>query len=233
MSGAGNLSTRNEILHLLKTRGFAEARALAVFCGLTTMAIRRHLLRLQLDGLIHARTQRRPRGRPTTLYSLTESGQAQFPRDYEGFATDLLSRLAELDGEDKVKQVLRQRSDHMTSQHFPRMKGKSLEKRVREVAAILTEGGYMAEVKPLGRGRFLLTELNCAIPRVAKSFPHICEEELGFIRRLVQAQVTRVSHMLTGACHCSYLIQGKRSARTHLSPSPQNKNRPMASLQDP
>jgi predicted ArsR family transcriptional regulator len=107
------------------------------------------------------------------LYSLTESGQAQFPRDYEGLATDLLSSVAELDGTDKVTQVLRQRSDHMTARYLSRMKGKNLEKRVREVAAILTEGGYMAEVKPLGRGLFLLTELNCAIPRVAKSFPQI------------------------------------------------------------
>ena len=154
------------------------------------------------------------------MYSLTESGAARFPRDYEGFATDLLSSLAELDGEERVKQVIRQRAARIVAEHLPRMRGQSLEKRVRQTATALTEAGYMAEVEALGPGRFLLTEQNCAIPCIAKSFPQVCAEELCCISRLVQAHVTRISHLLAGACHCSYLIQRKRSARTHLLPSP-------------
>ncbi len=200
-------STRTEILRFLKTNGGAEAKAIAKACGVTTVAVRRHLLNLRAAGLIQAKTERRPKGRPTTVYSLSESGDAEFPRDYEGLACDVLSSLGALDGEAKIFQVFRHRRKNMAARYLPRMKGKNLEQRVREVAAILTECGYMADASPAGRDSFLLTERNCALPRVAKCFPVTCEEELRLIRDLVGASVTRVSHMLAGDRRCSYLIQ--------------------------
>jgi len=202
-------STRTEILRFLKANGGAEAKAIAKACGPTTMAVRRHLLNLRVAGLIQAKTEWRPKGRPTTVYSLTASGDAEFPRDYEGIACDVLSSLRVLDGEAKIFQVFRHRRKDMTARYLPRMKGKNLEQRVREVAAILTECGYMADASPTGRDSFLLTERNCAIPRVAKCFPITCEEELCLIRDLVGASVTRVSHMLAGDRTCGYLIQRK------------------------
>ena len=202
-------STKTEILRFLKTKGSGEAKAIAGACGLTTMAVRRHLLDLRIIGLIQAKTERRPKGRPTTVHSLTESGDAEFPRDYEGFACEVLSSLRTLDGEPKISQVFRQRRKGMVSRYLPRMKGKSLEQRVREVAAILTECGYMADVSPRGRSSFLLTERNCALPRVAEFFPVTCEEELCLIRDLVAAEVTRICHVLSGDHECSYLIRRK------------------------
>ncbi len=202
-------STKTEIVHLLKTTGGSEAKAIAGACGLTTVAVRRHLLQFRAAGLIQVKTERRPKGRPTTVHSLTALGDAEFPRDYEGFACDVLSSLRALDGEAKIYQVFRRRRKEMTARYLSRMKGKSLEQRVREVAAILTECGYMADVSPAGRGSFLLTEHNCALPRVAKCYPVTCEEELCLIRDLVGASVTRVSHVLAGDRRCSYLIQRK------------------------
>ena len=200
-------STRTEILRFLKANGGAEAKAIAKACGPTTMAVRRHLLNLRVAGLIQAKTEWRPKGRPTTVYSLTASGDAEFPRDYEGIACDVLSSLRALDGELKVYQVFQRRRKDMTARYLPRMKGKNLEQRVREMATILTECGYMADVSPTGRGSFVLTEHNCAVPLVAKCFPVTCEEELCLIRDLVGADVTRVCHVLAGDHQCSYLIQ--------------------------
>ena len=202
-------STKPEILRFLKTTGGSEAKAIAGACGLTTMAVRRHLLNLRAAGLIQLKTERRPKGRPTTVHSLTELGDAEFPRDYEGLACDVLSSLRALDGEAKIYQIFRHRRKGMTARYLSRMKGKNLEQRVREMAAILTECGYMADVSPAGRGSFFVTEQNCALPRVAKCFPVTCEEELCLIRDLVGASVTRVSHVLAGDRHCSYLIQRK------------------------
>ncbi|MEK7404610.1 MAG: HTH domain-containing protein [Acidobacteriota bacterium] len=210
-------STKADILRFLKTKGAVDAKALAAACGLTTMAVRRHLLELRAAALIQVKTERRPKGRPTTLHSLTELGDAEFPRDYEGLTCDLLSSLRALDGEAKISQVFRHRRKEMAARCMPRMKSKSLEQRLREVAAILTECGYMAEVSKMGRGSFLLTEHNCALPRVAKRFPATCEEELCLIRDLVGANVTRVRHLLAGDRQCSYLIQ--REARGTDAPA--------------
>ena len=200
-------STKTDILRFLKTKGGAEAKAIAEVCGLTTMAVRRHLLHLRAAGLIQGKTERRSKGRPATVHSLSELGDAGFQRDYEGLACDVLSSLRALDGEAKIREVFRRRRREMTARYLARMKGKNLEQRVREVADLLTECGYMADVSPAGRGSFLLTEHNCAVPRVAKCFPVTCDEELCLISDLAGASVTRVCHVLSGDRQCSYLIQ--------------------------
>ncbi len=141
-------STRRAILTFLKVHGGSEVKGIAEFCGLTAMAVRRHLLNFLANGLLQTRTQRRPQGRPVKIYFLTELGDAQFPRDYAGFASDLLSTLVVLDGEAKVKKVFRRRRSSMMIRYKARVKGKSVEERVCETAAILTECGYMAEAAP-------------------------------------------------------------------------------------
>ena len=229
MAETAEQSTKMQILRLLKTKGGLEAKGIAEACGLTTMAVRRHLLGLRAAGLILGKTERRPKGRPTTVHSLSEAGDAGFPRDYEGLAFDVLAILRALDGEPKVLQVFRRRRKEMKTRFLPRMKGKNLEQRVREMAAILTECGYMGEVSPAARGCFLLTCHNCALPRVARSFPVTCEEELCLIRDLVGASVSRLRHLLAGDLQCSYLIQprGKmplsrltKSTRTEVADLP-------------
>lgn len=200
-------STRGEILRLLKARGDSEAKAIAECCGLTTMAVRRHLLKLHGDGFIQARTERRPKGRPTTLYSLTALGDAQFPRDYAGLASELLSSLELLDGRPKVEAVFRKRRSNLMGCYGHRVQGQKLEARVRETAGVLTECGYMAEVRASGGGRFLLIEHNCAIRDIARCYPVACQEELCLIRDLAGGKVTRVSHLLAGDRNCSYLIE--------------------------
>lgn len=205
-------STRRVILEFLKKNCDSEVKAIAGFCGLTSMAVRRHLLRLRAEGLVQARTERRPQGRPAGLYSLTEFGDAQFPRDYAGLAADLLSALKALDGESKIKEVFRKRHAALTARYAARLKGKGFEARVRETAAILTECGYMAEASPSERGAYLLTEHNCAIPSVARSFPAACKQELRLIRNLAAGEVMRVAHLLEGDRHCAYRIT-ERSPR--------------------
>jgi predicted ArsR family transcriptional regulator len=218
MAESPEQSTKTKILRFLKVNGSADVKAIAKACGLTTVAVRQHLLNLRAAGLIQVKTERRPTGRPTTVQSLTELGDAEFPRDYEGLACEILSSLHVLEGEAKVNKVFRHRRKEMTARYLPRMKGKNLEQRVRELAAILTECGYMADMTPTGRGAFLLTEHNCALPRVAKWFPVTCEEELCFIRDLARAEVTRRSHMLAGDCQCSYLIQEEAKGTGGLQP---------------
>ena len=207
-------STRTEILRFLKTNGGEEAKAIAKACGLTTVAVRRHLLNLRAAGLIQGKTERRPKGRPTTVHSLTESGDTEFPRHYERLACDVLSSLRALDGEAKVSQVFQRSRKDMTARYLPRMKGENLEQRVREMATILTECGYMAEATRSGPGHFVLTEHNCAIRDVARCYPVACQEELCLIRKLTGGNVTRISHLLAGSRDCSYLIEGKSRLRT-------------------
>ena len=225
-------STRAEILRLLKARGDSDAKAIAECFGLTTMAVRRHLLKLHGDGLIQARAERRPKGRPTTVYSLTPLGDAQFPRDYAGLASELLSSLEVLDGRAKVEAVFRKRRSNLIGLYGHRVRGQKPEARVRETAGILTECGYMAEVRAPGAGRFLLIEHNCAIRDVARCYPAACQEELCFIRALAGGKVTRVSHLLAGDRNCSYIIE-QGGGGTPAKSGKSRKRRPRGTRRNP
>ena len=207
-------TTRSEIIRFLKARGEAEAKAIAQFCGLTTMAVRRHLLKLLVDGLVQTRAERRPKGRPTALYSLTDLGDAQFPRDYAGLTAELLSSLQLLDGKPKIEAVFRKRRVSLAGRYRERVRGKDLGTRVRETANILTECGYMGEAKRSGPDRFVLVEHNCAIRDVACCYPVACQEELYLIRELTGGRVRRVSHLLAGDRDCSYLVEAKSRSRS-------------------
>jgi hypothetical protein len=64
----------------------------------------------------------------------------------------------------------------------------------------------MAEV---GGGAGMLptiTEHNCAIRLIAERFPQVCAAEERFIAEILGADVTRQTHIATGANCCEYCI---------------------------
>jgi predicted ArsR family transcriptional regulator len=213
MAAYDEQSTRWDILQFLKRNGCSEAKQIAEHCGLSTMAISRHLAQLKAEQLIAGTVERRPRGRPTAVYVLTDLGDAKFPRDYGGLAREMLTALEASDGENKVNEVFRRRRQDMSADCKKRVRGKGFESRVRETAQILTERGYMAEAEKQQDGSFLLTEYNCAIRDVAQCFPAACHEELHFLEDLTGGNARRRSHLVAGDCNCSYLITRRDGRR--------------------
>jgi hypothetical protein len=161
-------------------------------------------------------------GRPTTLYSLTNPGDAQFPRDYAALAMELLPSLNSLTASPKSRRFSGGAA-HLIAGYGNRVRGEDLEKRVREMAAVLTDCGYMAEVEAAGPGCFLLIEHNCAIREAAKCHPVACQEELCLIGRLCGGNVARVSHVLaeTGTAPTGRGGWQVKEARRSPSPHPE------------
>ena len=88
-----------------------------------------------------------------------------------------------------------------------RLEGKSFDGRVRELAAILDEDGYLTAVEELDDGSYVLQEHNCAILGVAQLTQMPCAAEIDFLRdALPDASVERVAHMLGGQHRCAYRI---------------------------
>jgi predicted ArsR family transcriptional regulator len=80
--------------------------------------------------------------------------------------------------------------------------------RLQALARVLSEEGYMAEVRG-GGAEGTLTEHNCAIPAVAERFPEICAAEARFLADVLGAQVDRREHMLSGCSACEYHVRFK------------------------
>ncbi len=214
------VSTRRQIMSLLRTQGRLTAQSLPNELKITPMGVRRHLTTLERDGLVKVQTQRQPTGRPTFLYSLTEAGMETFPKSYDLLATQLLDVVRTREGDARVNQIFAGRMEQLYQQYAPRMAGKNLADRIAELARIQEEAGYMARWEKVPGG-YLLKEQNCAIYRVACRFQDACQFEIELFRRLLGADLNRVEHQVKGDLACTYFIP-ENSFRGHNTSQPKN-----------
>jgi DeoR family suf operon transcriptional repressor len=195
---------RQALLRHLKAAGQAPADQLAAELGLTVGAVRQLVAPLAADGLIAHRDERSRPGRPRRWYCLTPAAEALFPKRYGQLANQLLGII----GSELVDQAFDQRARQRQARAEARLKGLDLAEKVAELARILDEDGYLAECEQTGPGRWRIAELNCAILDVARQYHSACGTELAFIRAVLpEAEVERVSHILSGGHACAYEIR--------------------------
>jgi len=171
------------------------------------MAVRRQLAVLEAQDLVCSQREKQKTGRPSKVYYLTDGGHEEFERDYSSLTIDLLVGVRSLLGKPRINQLLEKRNSELLEKAKRRVKGKTLESRVHEVAQLLSEGGYMADWEKLGPNQYLIKEMNCAVAKVAKKFPQVCIFEESFLEEILQAKVTRRHHILQKDHFCSYLVE--------------------------
>lgn len=118
------MPTRRMIMTLLKTQGPVGVGSLAAQLGITEMGVRRHLKLMEQDGLIVATIVRQAMGRPTFLYSLSEQGSEQFPRNYDHLLLELLEELDEEQGMEAVYSLFDGRKRKMMKRYAPHIEGR-------------------------------------------------------------------------------------------------------------
>src|SRR5260370_8253466 len=91
-------STRMEVLELLRRKGHASAETISSDLGVTANAVRQHLTNLERDGFVVSHPERRRRGRPSLLFSLTERADSVFPKRYAQLASMVLQEVQEMGG---------------------------------------------------------------------------------------------------------------------------------------
>ena len=198
--------TRRQILLLLKKRGTAPSEAIAQSIQVTVSGTRQHLSALERDGLIAHTDVRDGRGRPKYLYYLTPTADNLFPRNYVDLTNELLEYVEEEDPA-ILARIFDKRGQRRLARAQRRIAGLPFREQVRVVTALLDEDGYLASVEERPDGTFRITEHNCAVLEVARKYPHACRTEIEFLRAaLPDAEVTRVSHMMSGMHVCAYEI---------------------------
>lgn len=181
------------------------ANELAETLGISSMGVRQHLTILEKDGLVEHHREKLQRGRPVHLYYLTEKGNNLFPTTYDSFAVDLLDEVVKFNGSGFINKVFRSRMKSQTDVYKQRLKGKTLEDKVNELAQIRTEEGYMAEVTDEGDD-YVLIEYNCPILTIVDKYPHVCNIELALFRQSLGEKLVREEHLIDGCHRCSYRI---------------------------
>lgn len=213
------MTTRREILLLLRKRPGSTVAEMAAHLGFTAMGVRRHIDVLAAEGLVEAAAvARRAVGRPPTGWRLTPAGDEEFPRRYDDLAADLLEEVAENGGAAVMESVLAGRSAKLAARYEASLGPMTtLGDRVERLTALREDDGYLAECRHDEGGDLLLVENNCAVWRVARRFPVLCAMELSLFRQCLGpgAEVTRESHALSGDAVCCYRVRpaGEGDAR--------------------
>ena len=209
----GYRGLRAELLVALKKAQPQTAGELGERFGLTANALRRHLKVLEEDGLVRYCREVRGVGAPVFAYSLTEAGEALFPRRYASVLAAALDALRGVEGDAAVTAVLSREWDTLATEAAPVLDALPLPERVQLVAELLTARGYMAEVvDETDDGRPGLRIHNCAMREIAERFPEACAVEARELGRLIGVPVTRGAHRLGGCRMCEYAI-GREATR--------------------
>lgn len=193
----------------IKLHGPMTADGLGKALGISPVAVRQHLAALEAEGLVVTSIERRAVGRPVHRYTLTAHGDETFPRAYDALANSLMEELQYSQGEEAVDELFAKRRARQRATFQLRMEGKALGPRVRELAKIQSEQGYMASSQEEENGDYLLIEHNCAICEVARNHRSACKHELLLFQELIgdKATVEREKYMMDGDHTCTYRVR--------------------------
>ncbi|MFN8535484.1 MAG: HTH domain-containing protein [Dehalococcoidia bacterium] len=196
---------RDGVLQCLKRQGRMTAQGLADELGVTPVAVRKHLEALEAAGLVQVAAVKQPRGRPVLVYNLTSAADSLFPQGYRQLSIDLVSEIVELDGEQKLEQLLRGRNERLVRERVDLLEPADSARRVHELARLRNEDGYMATIEE-GPDSYLIREHNCPIYEVAARFPLACQCEADFFATVVNKPVVREQSLVDGDESCSYRV---------------------------
>ena len=207
---------RRAILVHLRRSGPSSPDAIATAIQASRSGVAQQLRALDTAGLVTRASMRHGVGRPRHLYDVTADAQDLFPSNYDGLATGLLAAILEVGGETLVEDVFaarrRQAEARLRGRMVERLPADApLEHRVRELARLQDELGYISEARVDPDG-ILLLEHNCAVLDVARTNPAACRAELDLFRDVLGTEVTRERHIATGDRCCEYRIGGPAPA---------------------
>lgn len=202
---------RREILDRLRREGPASPDQLALAIGASRTGVLQQLRALEQTHFVSRQTLRHGVGRPRHLYDVTPDAQELFPSNYDGLAAGLLAAIGAVGGDQLIEQIFqarrRQIGERVRRELDERVGPDApLIDRVRALAVLQDEQGYLADAVVEPDGTILLREHNCAILDVARGQHSACDSELELFREVLGAEVVRDTHIASGDRCCSYRV---------------------------
>lgn len=202
--------SQRQILDHLKRRGSGTVPELAEALQVSVETVRTHLKALGSQELVLRQGSRRHGpGRPEIVYGLTDRAHDLFPAR-EGQTLRELAVFLEEEGQRGVmKEFFRRQGEERLAGALTRLEGLEGEDRLRGVAAILTEEGFMAELDTDDQGRRLLRLCNCPIRDLIDVTAAPCRAEEDFVMALVGRPLERVAYIPSGDAACCYALSAE------------------------
>ena len=190
----------------------AGLEELAKAMKISRMAVHKHLALLQERGLVMSVETTGHVGRPRMIYKLTSQSRTIFPKSYSAIATHALDFIERNMGKAAVEKVLRERQSELFEQYYKRLRNLEFDKRVKELANIRDEEGYMAESRRERKnyGRHVLLEYNCPILHIAEKHWEACSTETELFENLLGADIETTHRAAKGDLICKFVIKERK-----------------------
>jgi DeoR family suf operon transcriptional repressor len=199
----GLSQSQQRVLGRLKRTGATTIPALAGELALNVETVRHHLRALEGLGYVERQGTRRPRpGRPEVLYALTAQAERLFPSRQGEVLRDLADYLEATGNAELIDEFFDRWIASRRPAALARVEGLTGDARLREVAAIMSELGFMASAEVEDGGRLHLC--NCPLRDLVEVSKVPCRAEIGFIRELLGERLTRLAYIPAGDTSCSY-----------------------------
>jgi predicted ArsR family transcriptional regulator len=203
---------KKKLLYYLKIMQQAGLEELANVMKISRMAVHKHLAALQKRGLVEGVEIRGHVGRPRMVYQLTTRSKTVFPRSYSAIASYALDFIERNMGKEAVQKVLHERQNELFDQYYKRLKDLDFDERVRQLAKIRDEEGYMAESKKESKsgGKYVLFEYNCPIIQIAEKHWEACLAETELFEKLLDADIDTTHRAAKGDLICRFAIKERK-----------------------
>lgn len=206
VSGLGD--TQRRLLELLKRRGEQSVGDLAESLDLAAETVRGHMNALAGQGLVRRAGQRKDGpGRPEILYRLTEEAEGLFPDEEGRLLRDLTAYLTEEGHDGVLASFFEARVHRQREKARDRLVGLDGRARLEEIAAILTEEGFMAEVVDGEAGDAALRLCHCPLKEMVAVSRMPCRAEQSWIEEMSGTDLVRRSWMPEGDRTCTYTLR--------------------------
>jgi predicted ArsR family transcriptional regulator len=203
---------KKKLLYYLKIMQQAGLEELANVMKISRMAVHKHLATLQKRGLVEGVEVRGHVGRPRMVYQLTSQSKTVFPKSYSAIASYALDFIERNMGKEAVEKVLHERQSELFAQYYERLKDLDFDERVKELAKIRDEEGYMAESKKDSKsgGKYVLLEYNCPIIHIAEKHWEACLTETELFEKLLDADIDTTHRAAKGDSICKFAIKERK-----------------------
>lgn len=186
---------------------------LAKTMKISRMAVHKHLAVLQDGGLVEGVQTRGRVGRPRMVYQLTSQSKTVFTKSYSTIASFALDFIEKNMGKEAVQKVLYERQNELFDQYYKRLEGLDFHRRVKELAKIRDEEGYMAESRresKIGGRKYVLLEYNCPIIHIAEKHWEACSAETELFEKLLDADINTTHRAAKGDSICKFAIKERK-----------------------
>ena len=199
-------STRMEVLELLRRKGPASAETIASDLGVTPNAVRQHLTNLERGRFVVSIPERRSRGRPSLLFSLTERADSVFPKRYGQLATMVLQEVQEMGGPDALDEIFARVATRHAGAIGRDLEGLGFDEKLTRVVAWIGRAGTLAEQTETAEG-VKVTIHNCPFRNTALKFPQVCTITPHLISQLLGTAVSQADSIHRHDQFCSFVVQ--------------------------